>query len=171
MTASYLCWSISPVRENDNLMMQVDRPSKALFYTSSTRWVMSVCLLSLIILVGGCSREGGSFRDANDLDLGDEYQFTTAERESSADEPPVIVNDSLHVWVRYMGGCEDHDFQLGHQTRRDTTRIWIRHDARGDECEEDFVERLSFRLPDAVLSSENVRLIDPDGDLPLIVNR
>jgi hypothetical protein len=152
-------------------MMQDEIRPVALPHNSITLRLTGACLLLLMILSTGCGRNGGTFRDADDLDLGDEYQFTTADRETSPDEPPIILNDSLHVWVRYLGGCEDHDFQLGHQVRGDTARVWLRHDARGDDCEENFVERLSFRLPDDVLSREHVRLIDPDGDLPLIVNR
>jgi hypothetical protein len=135
-----------------------------------------ILALLLAPLMAACDRDGEprAIFDSDEggaLNLGDEYRFATADRETSPDEPPVIENDSLHVWVRYAGGCVDHRFSLGHRTQGDTADVWLRHDAGGDECTEDFVERLSIRLPESVLSRAHVRLVDPESDLPLLVNR
>jgi hypothetical protein len=139
----------------------------------ASRVMRCASILLFLLFIAGCERTGNEspFMSGSDLDLGDEYRFTTAERETSPDEPPVVHNDSLLVWVRYPGGCEDHIFHLGHAVSADTARVWIRHDARGDECEEDFVERLRFRLPETVLERSHIRLVDPESELPLIVNR
>lgn len=142
----------------------------------STSPVVILAAILVALVLAGCGRDGESggfgFGGASDeIDFGDDYGFATAQRETEADEPPVVQNDSLHVWVRYAGGCEDHDFTLGHLSRGDTARVWLRHDARGDECEADFVERLQIRLPDAVLGKPHIRLLDPSGETPLIVNQ
>jgi hypothetical protein len=161
--------------ESDDRLVLVLEHSLDLMRLCSAGRGHGVVAILFVLTLFACGRESDGPLFQSDAaaapDLGDEYRFATAARETSPDEPPVIENDSLHVWVRYLGGCEDHVFRLGHRTSGDTAEIWLRHDARGDDCEEDFVERLSFRLPDPVLARENVRLVDPESDRPLIVNR
>lgn len=129
-----------------------------------------VAIFSLGLVVAACeqtdapleaTRESGRFGDA--------YEVLTNEHPDAPDEPPVIVSDSLLVLVSYSGGCENHDFDLDIDTARDTTRLWLRHDNGGDNCEALIHERLAFDLPDDALENPTIHLLNPNHEAPFVL--
>ena len=126
--------------------------------------------LLLMIAIVGCGGQKPS-EDAPRVEgrFGDGYQILTNEHPDAPDDPPAIVSDSLSLLVAYAGGCQDHDFSLQHETARDTTRLWLRHSNGGDDCEAMIFDRLQLELPEDVLESPTILLLNPNSEAAFIV--
>lgn len=101
--------------------------------------------------------------------FGDPYQIVINETPATPDEPPSLSSDTLSMQVSYTGGCQDHRFDVDYESERDTTRIWIHHRDGNDSCEEEVRERLQFAMPESVLQSRTIVVLNPNNDAPLIV--
>jgi len=101
--------------------------------------------------------------------FGDPYQIVTNETPAAPDEPPSLSSDTLSMQVSYTGGCQNHRFDVDYESGLDTTRIWIHHRDGNDSCEEEVLEQLQFAIPESVLESRTIVLLNPNNDAPLIV--
>lgn len=139
---------------------------------SSPRLLLAGCAtaLFLILIFAGCGEQEPN-EDAPRAEgrFGDGYQILTNEHPDAPDEAPAIVADSLSLLVAYSGGCQDHDFELQHETARDTTRLWLRHSDGGDDCEAMVYDRFRFELPEEVLESPTILLLNPNAEAEFIV--
>ena len=139
---------------------------------SYLRPVRRSCTAALLLMmaVAGCGGQEPQ-EDAPHIEgrFGDGYQILTNVHPDAPDEPPAIDSDSLSVLVAYSGGCQDHDFSLQHETARDTTRLWLRHNNGGDDCEAMIYDRLLFELPGDVLESPTILLLNPSSEAEFIV--
>jgi hypothetical protein len=101
--------------------------------------------------------------------FGDPYEVLLNETPAAPDRPPVLSGDTLLALVTYPGGCKDHDFDLRYDAGRDTSRIRLHHDARGDRCEAMIIEELEMTLPQRALAPRTVVLENPLGGPPFVL--
>lgn len=129
-----------------------------------------VAIFSLSLALAACEQTEAPSETTRDTGrFGDAYEVLTNEHPDAPDEPPAIISDSLYALVSYSGGCENHDFDLDIDTARDTTRLWLRHDNGGDNCEALIHERLAFDLPDDALENPTILLLNPNREAPFVL--
>jgi hypothetical protein len=98
------------------------------------------------------------------------YEILTGQTEAAPEEPPALRGDTLTATVAYPGGEETHDFTLGHATRGDTARLWLRHDAGGDEDSTRILDEVRLPVPPKVLEdASTVVLLNPQGGTPFVL--
>ncbi len=132
----------------------------------------------LLFSLAGC-RTGTSEETATDRDtpppvssrFGDAYAIVLGETPSAPDAPPALLGgDSLVAQVRYAGGCEDHGFSLRHEAvRGDTARLWLHHDAHGDDCEALVYDEIRLPVPPEARDATTVLLLNPQSGPPHVV--
>ncbi|MEX0600298.1 MAG: hypothetical protein WD021_08470 [Rhodothermales bacterium] len=128
--------------------------------------------LALLVLTVGCDgpHHVDETDDGYDAErFGSPYGIETNEAPVAPYEPPVIVGDTLVVMVTYAGGCAEHAFELASSTGNEGTRVWLRHDDGGDDCEALVRDRLRIPLPGHVLGSSRIHLLNPNEDIPFIL--
>lgn len=128
-------------------------------------------LLLLMLAAAGC-RNGAEQDAPADFDqgrFGDPYEIVLGEHPADPDQPPAITSDTLVALVTYPGGCEDHAFALGHSAARDTARLWIQHDAHGDDCEGLLHDRVALPVPAEALQASTVLLLHPQDEPPYVL--
>ena len=125
--------------------------------------------LFLLLLLAGCHTGPDLPRQAQAF--GDAYQVVTNVTPASPDVPPVLLDDSLSVNVRYAGGCTDHTFTLQQRVRADTATVWLVHDASGDGGEALIFDVLRLDVPDEIRRSPVVVLLNPGGGPPFLLRR
>lgn len=130
----------------------------------------SLSSLALILSIVGCERTPEDTPDTHDRGrFGSGYEILTNETSAAPDEPPAIVSDTLKALVSYPGGCEDHEFEIDSEVRRDTSRLWLRHDAGGDDCEAMITDRLELPVSSDVLEANTILLLNPNADVPFVL--
>ena len=77
--------------------------------------------------------------EVSDSIIIDEYQYQNASRDPNDIKEFVLEGDILRLFVRYGGGCEEHDFALiglgdWMNTNPVTTHMMLSHNAHGDMC-------------------------------------
>lgn len=136
-------------------------------------------VLALLLAAGACrSAPDGAAPDTSAREqiqppaasqFGDPYAIVVNEAPALPDTPPGLAGDTLVVDVRYEGGCADHTFALAHRTRRDTARLWLAHDAAGDDCAEMIYDDLRLPLPAGLLEAPVAVLLNPQGGEPFML--
>lgn len=106
-----------------------------------------------------------------DARFGDPYEIVLGRSPADPDVPPALVGDTLVALVAYAGGCEDHAFSLRDETARDTLRLWIAHDANGDDCEAYLHDEVRLLAPRAARDAATVVLLNPHDAVPFTVGR
>ncbi len=129
--------------------------------------------LLVLLLAAGCgdgpANDGDPYRPPSrvqDARFGDPYQVRFNLGPNDAETPPHISGDTLFVSVSYSGGCEDHDFDLDYEARRDSSFLWLEHDANGDNCEALVQDDLQLPVPRKALAPPAIVLLNPEGDVP-----
>lgn len=122
-----------------------------------------------LLFAAGCRDEDGTAPGADDGRFGDPYDIVLNHAPAGPDEPPAIASDSLVALVTYPGGCTDHDFELDYEADPDTARLWIHHDAYGDDCEALLQDRLALPVPAEALESAIIVLLNPNDPTPFIL--
>ena len=134
-------------------------------------------LLLLALLAGGCGEEASDVSDPGlspPIDrsrFGDPYQLVGNFNPAEPDLYPILSSDTLTVRLTYPGGCETHRLDLEHDLRGDTAFVWIRHDARNDDCEALIQDEFQAILPERVVERSVVALLHPQGGSPQILSR
>lgn len=147
----------------------------------STRAALAALLFAGVVLTG-CDRTtevdpSNADADANAAvapvgsRFGDPYEIVTGWTAADPDILPTIEADTLVVLVGYPGGCEDHAFRLDTETARDTVRLWLRHDADGDDCEAYLRDEVRLPVPGGARRAATIALLNPQGGPPFIVDR
>lgn len=103
--------------------------------------------------------------------FGDAYEILTTSAPAEPEMLPFIADDTLNISVAYQGGCDDHDFELDYRVARDTTVLWLRHDANGDSCESYLRDELLFAAPRPSLKTPTIILLNPQGGPPFLLRR
>lgn len=126
----------------------------------------AACLL--LAVLAGC--RGGEAPDADydQSQFGDPYEILLGYSPAAPETPPTVGGDTLRALVSYAGGCKDHDFKLRAETRADTTRLWLHHDAQGDDCEEIIQDLLLLPLPSDA-DAATIVLLNPHDPVPFTV--
>ena len=144
----------------------------------TTRTIFAAALVYAgAIFAPGCKEQSAdddidnSARVTDRSRFGDDYEIVTNFFEAEPDFMPQLSRDSLVVRLTYTGGCDDHDFDLEDEVEGDTARVWLHHDAAGDDCGERVQDELRFRLPEDVMEARIVVLLSPQGSDPYIVKR
>lgn len=106
--------------------------------------------------------------DAPDVQ-GDPYTIVLSEFPAEPDLPPLLDGDTLQLRVSYLGDCEDHGFTLEEDARRDTTVLFLRHDARADDCTGTVYDELRLPLPEPLPPTGTVVLKNPEGGVPFLL--
>ena len=133
-------------------------------------------LAAAALLVLGACETGGTEEEPTDAvqepvpgRFGAPYEIVLGRAPADPDMPPAIDDDTLRALVAYPGGCEDHDFELARETSQDTVRLWLRHDAGGDDCEAMIADEVRVPLPEADLEGRTVVLENPHGGPPFML--
>lgn len=137
--------------------------------------LLAGCLLTGCL--AGCRTDGPGGAPDRDAPppvhdrFGDAYAIVLGDTPAAPDAPPVLLGgDTLVAQVRYAGDCEDHAFTLEHDaTRGDTARLWLRHDARGDDCEALVYDEVRLPVPAEVRDAATVLLLNPQDGPPHVV--
>lgn len=127
---------------------------------------------TLVLLAAAGCRQGAATGDEAEHDrgrFGDPYEVVLGFASAGPDTPPALESDTLVALVTYAGGCADHDFTLRHDAEPDTARLWIYHDAHGDDCEAQVRDEVRLPVPGAVLEAPTVVLLNPLDDVPFVV--
>lgn len=143
-------------------------PGADKLYRNLMRKVQAVTAVIILLLVG-CGNDETQNETRGPDQFGNDYEIVTNEEPALPDEPPALVGDTLFAHVAYPGGCADHDFELETEVRSDTARLWLRHDARGDDCEGMISDRLDIRVPENVLDAETIVLLNPNQPEPFVL--
>jgi|SRR5690554_5614269 hypothetical protein len=101
--------------------------------------------------------------------FGDSYEILFGSSSSLSETPPLIDGDTLKVHLAYTGGCGTHDFDADYEIKADTTFLWINHVAHDDSCEEYVRDFFEAGLDQKALSSPTIVLLNPQGDVPIIL--
>lgn len=101
--------------------------------------------------------------------FGASYEILTGQTEAAPEQPPVLRGDTLTATVAYEGGEETHEFALEHETRNDTARLWLRHDAAGDDDSTRVLDEVRLAVPQQALDASTVVLLNPQGDAPFVL--
>ena len=125
--------------------------------------------LAFALFVGGCGDASNDDAAQNSNRFGSDYEIVTNEEPALPDEPPALVGDTLLAHISYPGGCEDHEFELETDIANDTARVWLRHQAHGDDCEGMIRDRIEVRVPEEVAAANTVVLLNPNADVPFVV--
>jgi hypothetical protein len=120
-------------------------------------------LLLLALAWAGCSSGSKPQEAPGGSRFGNDYEILTSEQPAAPDEPPALRGDTLTATVSYPGGAETHDFALRHETRGDTTRLWLQHDAAADLDSARVVEDVRLSVPQEALRPSTIVLLNPQG--------
>jgi hypothetical protein len=128
-------------------------------------FVLGVALLA----AGGCGSDREPSAAPAGSRFGADYEIVLGESPAAPDEPPVLRGDTLTATVAYRGGEETHDFTLGHEVREDTARLWLRHDAAGEEDTARVLDEVRLPAPPEALDASTVVLLNPQGGEPFVL--
>ncbi len=123
-------------------------------------------LYPVVVVLGLVVSSCGSGAGNGAIDFGDPYEVETSLSAASPDIYPFIEQDTVFIRVSFSGGCRDHDFDLEHRVSKDTAKLWLYHDANGDDCEEYVQDEYRYPLPHAVTEKPVVVLLEPAGGPP-----
>lgn len=123
----------------------------------------------LLPLLAACGPAETGSGDGAGSRFGDPYEIVLGETPAGPDSPPHLAGDTLKALVAYPGGCEDHAFALVHATADDTTRLWVTHDANGEDCEAYIRDELALPVPPEALRAGTVLLLNPNDSVPFVV--
>jgi hypothetical protein len=129
--------------------------------------------MALLMLAGGCNGNGVQ----NELEgeggrssqFGDPYDIVGNFSPSDPELTPLLMGDTLLVRMTYPGGCADHGFDMDYSVAQDTAKLWLRHDANGDDCEAMLNDEFQAQVPEDALEAPVVVLLDPSGGAPHIL--
>lgn len=141
--------------------------SRSLSVKPCLHGLSSILFVIVCFNISACQRTTKETAGINRF--GNPYQIVTNETPASPDILPFVRNDSLYASIGYSGGCETHDFTLNYDIRRDTTVLWIYHDAQGDECEAYVQDRIEVPIPPSALENPSIILLNPEGGTPFIL--
>ncbi|MEZ4700415.1 MAG: hypothetical protein R2834_08800 [Rhodothermales bacterium] len=119
--------------------------------------------LSIAVLASGC--EPAPVAPA----YGAPYEIILNDSPGGPDVPPRLHGDRLLTTLSYIGGCADHQFELGYAVRPDTAHIWIAHKDGDDTCDAELTDELHLPLPLPVRGANVIALHVPDGTAPYIL--
>lgn len=118
-----------------------------------------LCFLvtSALVVTTACGSPSAAGRATDDLQVGGKVTLETNLPASLGGDgyeivgTPSVANDSLHVTVRYAGGCQRHEFSL-HASRvfmeshPVQSPVVLHHEANGDTCRALLTRELQFDL-------------------------
>lgn len=131
----------------------------------------------VVLLIFGCGSETaeglepGADPTIDQRRFGDPYQVVGNFSPADPDLYPMLSSDTLTVRVTYTGGCESHRLEVDSEIRNDTGFVWIRHDARDDDCEGLIQDEIATTLSERVLEQPVVALLHPQEGPPQILSR
>ena len=134
-------------------------------------FVVGVLLAALALVgCGGSSSSNAADETPGGSRFGAGYEILTSPAETAPERPPVLRDDTLVAMVAYEGGEETHDFTLSHETRGDTARLWLRHDAAGEDGSTRVLDDVRLAVPqDALAGASTVVLLNPQGGAPFLL--
>ncbi len=133
----------------------------------------AAALLALGLCAAGCRSETPA--DPPEAEhrrrFGDPYALRSGPNAAAPDAYPMLRGDTLVALVSYPGGCKDHDFALKTEAAQDTAKMWLLHDAHGDDCAETVEDELLLAAPASALGRPVVVVLDPEGATPFFLRR
>jgi hypothetical protein len=145
-------------------MRWIVRPSRA------RRLAHAVFVLGVAaLLAGGCGPDREPSAAPAGSRFGADYEFVLGASPAAPDEPPALRGDTLTATVAYRGGEATHDFALRHDVRGDTARLWLRHDAAGEEDSARVLDEVRLAAPPEARDAATVVLLNPQGGEPFVL--
>lgn len=117
----------------------------------------------------GCSAPSGDGAPPGGSRFGSTYEIVLSETPAAPDTPPALHGDTVAALVVYPGGQETHEFTLRHEVAGDTARLWLHHDAEGDDGSERVLDDVRLPLPPEVPPASTVLLLNPQGGEPFVL--
>ena len=143
------------------------------------RWIVrrsrACCLARAVLISGvallavGCGSESSPEEAPAGERFGADYEFVLSASPAAPSKPPALSGDTLTATVAYRGGEETHDFALRHDVRGDTARLWLRHDAAGEDDSTRVLDEVRFAAPPEALDAATVVLLNPQGGEPFVL--
>ena len=143
------------------------------------RWIVrrsrACCLARAVLISGvallavGCGSESSPEEAPAGERFGADYEFVLSASPAAPSKPPALSGDTLTATVAYRGGEETHDFTLGHEVREDTARLWLHHDAAGEEDTARVLDEVRLPAPPEALDASTVVLLNPQGGGPFVL--
>ena len=133
--------------------------------------------LLILALVAGCESQttvsdvSDPLAGVNRGQFGDPYRVVGNFNPADPDLYPQLAGDTLRVRVTYAGGCESHRLEADYDARGDTAFVWIRHDARNDDCEALIHDEVETVLPERIAAARVIAVLHPQGGPPQVLSR
>ena len=140
-------------------------------FVQSTPSSCAVCVVLLLLALSGmgCSSDSDPAPAPGGSRFGSDYEIVMSPTPAAPDEPPALRGDTLTATVAYPGGEETHDFELRHEVAEDTARLWLHHDAAGDDDSTRILDDIRLTTPPEALRAPTVVLLNPQGGEPFVL--